>query len=380
MKIETLELSCTGCSACASVCPQGCIEMKRNKEGFYFPVIDKARCVSCGVCDKTCPSLSKPEIKTEKTSFYGWLLSEEERAQSTSGGAFVALAKSVLESGGNVYGAAFDYKTLTLSHRGVNEVGLDALKKSKYIESAMGDVIQKIKNDLKSGKKVLFCGTPCQVSGVRSALKNQEENLLLVDFFCHGVPSSKIFEEYLAGKKGKIVSVDFRPRKKGGEEKISALEIGIKQKNGKVKTQTTPYHIDLFYCGFLAKNTLLRESCYHCTYRNAHVSDVTIGDFWGYADLDKFLPIKKGISILVANTEKGKNAVRGLKDFSLTQMDNVYSAYAYKEKDYSAYYQTREQFFENYHKYGFEKAAKKTYMKGYRKKLLREKIKKLFGR
>ena len=377
MKINAIKNSCTGCSACAQVCPKNCIKMQLDGEGFYFPVIDKDSCISCGLCEKTCPALSKKPFQNERSTFYGWLKDDKLRDQSTSGGAFVALAQSVLDSGGNVYGASFDYETLTLRHRGVDEVGLDSIKKSKYIESFMGDTIKNIKEDLKSGKKVLFCGTPCEVSGVRSALKNNDENLILVDFFCHGVPSSKLFKESLKKRKGKITSIDFRPKQKGWSNK----NIEVKTEVGdKVKVYSLPYNLDFFYEGFMTSNAFLRRSCYNCEYRETHYSDITIGDFWGYIYYDKSLNDEKGISLLVSNTLKGEKAISELKNFTYTQIDNQFSAYAYKKKNYTKYAKTRELFYQNYKKYGFEIAAKKTYMKGYFVKLLKYKIKKLLGR
>ena len=72
MKIEDLKNECTGCTACAFVCPKQCIDIKLDTEGFYFPVIDKDRCISCKKCETICHCLNQKEAVVNKTSYYGF--------------------------------------------------------------------------------------------------------------------------------------------------------------------------------------------------------------------------------------------------------------------------------------------------------------------
>lgn len=380
MRIEQIHDRCTGCAACVTVCPKRCISLVADAEGFYYPRIDSAECVSCGRCERVCHCLEKK--KTEglvRVSHYGYSQKEEIRHNSSSGGVFAHLAQNVMDCGGNVYGAAFDYNALLLKHRSVEAVGLEALQKSKYVESYMGDIAMQIQRDLDAGQTVLFCGSPCQVSGIRRCIKDDEHRLLTCDFVCHGVPSAKLFKEHLLHihKNRQVTYVDFRPKEYGWNSKYLVTRTS--------KTQRVmPFTLDSFYAGFMKYDAYLRESCYDCQFRKEHYSDITIGDFWGYRKLDADMRVEKGISLIVCNTEQGIQAVRGLRDFHLVEIDNQYSEYIYQEKTYPEGKKLRKVFFEYYKKAGFEKAASATYMKGVAAKRLRyymkSFMKKLIGR
>ncbi len=373
MDIEKINKICTGCGACLSVCPEECISLEWDEEGFYFPKIAQDKCINCGKCNRVCHVLNPMDINITKKSFYGFSKDESIRNASTSGGAFAALAKNVIEKGGNVYGAHFDYESLLLKHADSDTVGLEALQKSKYIESYMGDTIRSVQRDLDYGRPVLFCGTPCQVSGLKHAIKDKNNLLLTIDFICHGIPSSMLFKEHLNKLTNrKIKQIDFRPK-----------EFGWSGKNLKVETERSvrviPYRMDSFYYGFMAANVILRKSCYDCKFRAKHYADITIADFWGYKAVNKKINDEKGISLLIANNEKGNKSVEELKNFELTPLENSFSEYAFAKKDYSASVPVREKFYKLYKKYGFEKASKKTYMKNNQIKWLKYYFKKIIG-
>lgn len=375
MKIESLLNECTGCGACVSLCPMQCISFKVDGEGFYTPVINSEKCIKCGKCETVCHCLSHVDISIDKHSYYGRSTDEEVLKNSTSGGAFAALAKGVISNGGNVYGAAFDYGDLTLKHTSTDFVALEELQKSKYIESFMGSTIADIKRDLAEGRRVLFCGTPCQAAGVRHAI-GENDLLLICDFICHGVPSSGVFKEYLGErlrKNERVVGLDFRPKEYGWKGKY------LKTVTDR-RTTVIPYHLDAFYKGFMTDNAFLRRSCYNCQYREKHYSDITIADFWGYREVDPKPNAKKGLSLLVANNDKGNAALTALCDFELCEIDNKYSDYAFAQKDYSAQLALRERFYGLKEKHGFKKAALKTYMKKYYRQRIKYFVKKMLGR
>ena len=191
------DIQCVGCMACLGVCSQNCIKCVADTEGFYYPAVDNAACINCGLCKEVCPVLSDFDLSDYiKKSYYGKSKNKEVLKESTSGGIFYHLAESCLQSGGNVYGAFFDTDSMTLKCDSSDRVGLENLMKSKYIESSMGSIIKEIKKELLNGRKVLFSGTPCEAAGIRKVFKNNE-NLIIVDFICHGVPSSKLFKEHL---------------------------------------------------------------------------------------------------------------------------------------------------------------------------------------
>ena len=151
MKIENIKNECTGCMACLNICPKECIVSKFDDEGFYYPEIDKSKCVECGKCENVCHILNPLQHfeMDEKHSFYGKSKDDIVLKKSTSGGAFYHIAKSIIKNGGNVYGAYFNLKERVLKHDSSDNVGLESLLKSKYIESDMKDVISQIQKDIK---------------------------------------------------------------------------------------------------------------------------------------------------------------------------------------------------------------------------------------
>lgn len=377
MRIEEIKDLCTACGACASECPLQCITLPMDAEGFYYPVIDREKCVACGRCERVCPCLGEHDAPEDRHSYYGYSTDRSVRSSSSSGGVFATLAKPVLASGGSVYGAAFDCDALLLRHTSTDRVPLSELQKSKYIESEMGMTIAAVREDLQKGRNVLFCGTPCQAAGVRQAL-GERENLLICDFICHGVPSAGIFRDDLQSRlrKGeKLLRLDFRPQEAawGRNDKQLVLETTAGKK-------TVPIHLDAFYQGFLIADAFLRRACYACRYREKHASDLTIGDFWGYRSYDPSIYDEKGLSLIVAHTEKGRRAVEAMQDFELHAIDNQYAEYAFAPKDYTAGRKCREAFFADYRPGKLKKTAKKLYLKHYRTEWLKYRIKKLIRR
>lgn len=359
MKIEQIREMCTGCTACKTICPQKCISMRYDDEGFLYPYINEAECIHCGICEKTCHCLNNDDKKSQEHYSYLGLSSDDEVLNtSSSSGVFYYLAQDTLSCEGVVFGAAFDYQDRLLKHTSTDETNLTFIQKSKYVESNLGDTINKIQASIDSGRNVLFCGTPCQVSGIKSVIKDPSEYLTTCDLVCHGVPSAILFKEHLLYlcKDKEITNIDFRPKEVPWERKF----FRITSKEGEY---FRPYDVDSFYFGFMACNAFLRQSCYHCHFRDHHVSDITLADFWGWKKYDSTLNPGKGLSLIVANTEKGKQTIERLNDISITPIDNKFSDYIYSEKDYSSGEELRNRFYKLYHEHGFEKAARMTYFK-----------------
>ena len=297
---------CCGCTACAVICPHGAIQLHPDKLGFLYPVVDEAKCVDCGLCDKVCsfvpdvesvkqvPQNAKVEVLAVRHK------DSEILAQSQSGGAFSAMAEQVLNDGGLVYGAAFD-ESFMVRHIRVDGIeGLAALRGSKYVQSDLRGIFGQILGDLKNGCKVLFAGTPCQVAGLKSYIpKMLQDKLLTVDFICHGVPSPAVWKDYLdyMSQKGTIIKANFRDKSVAGWKEHNETFI---YKNGKKKVADS-FRV-LFY-----KNIMLRHSCSVCPYNIMnHKSDVTIADFWGVEEILPQMDGPEGTSMVICNTSKGQ--------------------------------------------------------------------------
>ena len=189
--------NCCGCSACYSACPKQCISMVEDEEGFRYPIIDKSKCIDCGLCEKVCPVLNVSNPNKPASIFAFSNKSEDIRLKSSSGGAFSLLAELVLSQGGVVFGAAYD-NNWEVAHTYIERIeDLDMLRRSKYVQSRIGDTYKQAKNFLKEGRKVLFTGTPCQISGLRHYLRKDYENLITMDFVCHSAPSPKVWRKFL---------------------------------------------------------------------------------------------------------------------------------------------------------------------------------------
>lgn len=304
---------CTGCSACYNICPYNCIEMVADREGFQYPIINKSQCRQCGLCEKVCPELHTEKEEHNNSKFYvGNSISPENVANSSSGGAFVELAKKVLHKSGIVYGAAFN-DDFVLNHISIGtEEELYKLQKSKYIQSNINDTYRKIKQNLCDGKIVLFCGTPCQVSGLKKYIGNKADNLILVDFICHGVPSQEAFKKYIRcireeiNEASKIVSVDFRIKTYGWES--YGIKIEFESGNVYEKKGNEDYWIKAFL-----QDIMLRPSCYECINKGmTRESDITIADAWGIKQYNEKLYNEKGTSLVIVHTKKGLALCNGI--------------------------------------------------------------------
>lgn len=298
---------CTGCYSCYNACPVQAICMREDKEGFRYPQIDGGSCIGCGACERVCPVLNPPQVTEggEPETYAAINDQEGVRKNSSSGGVFNALARRVLQEGGIVFGAGFD-ENWEVSHQSAeNEVELAALQVSKYLQSRAENVYQQVRKELFAGRKVLFSGTPCQCAALRKFLRKDDENLLLVDFICHGVPSPAIWREYLAGCTcgEEIQGISFRNKNLSWERYL--LAIFFKNAN---KYLAEDLKTDLYLQGFL-QNLYLRPSCHECHFcRKNRPTDITLADFWG---VDEELPEAydgKGTSLVFIHSKLGEEA------------------------------------------------------------------------
>ena len=297
MLLGNKKIICSGCSACANVCPVRAISMVENQDGFYVPMIDKTKCTQCGLCEKTCPQCNEVVKNAKTPDCYAVMADDDVRFKSSSGGAFTVLAKEIFNRGGVVCGASFDENWVVKHVLVDNENGLDKLRGSKYVQSFVSETLyREIKDLLKAEKWVLFSGTPCQLAGLNNFLGKQYPTLLTVDLICSKVPSKKAFDKFINDNydKNEVKSINFRSKEEGWS--CSATKIYT-------TTTTTTTWFDMFL-----NDLCMNDSCANCKYTTAdRVSDITIGDFWRINRFKPELDDDKGTSCVLVNTEKGKN-------------------------------------------------------------------------
>jgi coenzyme F420-reducing hydrogenase beta subunit len=296
---------CCGCENCSNVCPVNAINMKQDSEGFQYPMVDNNKCIDCGNCYKICPMINNNEKiigKLSKPISYAVKNKNNEiRYKSRSGGVFTALSNLILKQNGVVYGCILNNNFEAVHIRADNYVDRDKMRGSKYVQSRMEDIQKKIGLDLKNGKTVLFTGTSCQVKGIRNSIPhNLQDKLFCVDIVCHGVPSPKIWKEYLEfqrKKYGKVIDgVDFRNKKiYGWREHVESIFIDGKRYDSKIYT-------NLFY-----NHVIIRPSCFNCPFKSIyHPGDITIADCWGIENAIPDFDDDKGVSLVLINNYKGK--------------------------------------------------------------------------
>ncbi|MCQ2387257.1 MAG: Coenzyme F420 hydrogenase/dehydrogenase, beta subunit C-terminal domain [Clostridia bacterium] len=295
---------CCGCSACYSVCANKCITMVQDEEGFLYPKVSVEKCSNCGLCEKVCPfNITSNEKNNKPQAFAVKNKNEEVRLNSSSGGVFAVLANYVLNNCGVVYGVAMDNDCKSALHIRVdNKNDLPKLFGSKYLQSNINNAFMQVREDLRNEKLVLFSGTPCQINGLRLFLNKDYKNLLLVDIICHGVPSPLVWEkycEYIEEKyNSKIINVNFRKKKINFTKKIPSKK--------QYKIQYLSPSEDPYLKIFL-RNYSLRLSCYNCNAKKTEsMSDFTIADFWGLNNVAPNMQDNKGVSLVLINSEKGK--------------------------------------------------------------------------
>lgn len=310
--VETVE-NCSGCHACFSSCPKEAISMLANNEGFLLPVIDKKKCVDCGVCEKVCPALnpikgeSVGELAENTTAYAAINLNEKIRMESSSGGVFTALSEYVISQGGIVFGAKFDRDFLVVHSYTNNIEDLEEFRGSKYLQSKIGTSYKECKTFLEQGRKVLFSGTPCQIQGLKKYLRKEYSNLLTVDFICHGVPSPFLWQKYIDyrllkahARRGEISKTAFR-RKNNGWKQYSLLFTFANNSEYCASLCKDPY-LQIFL-----KDIALRKSCYECASRGLErPSDITLADFWGIQNVIPRMDDDKGTSLVLIHSSQGR--------------------------------------------------------------------------
>ena len=303
MSIAQVE-RCTNCGSCLNECPKEAISISKD-ELFYRPVIDASRCVDCGLCMEVCPILNLPVLNKPIEALYGRHLDPIVIGKSSSGGAFSALASRIRDRNGVVFGAVYSDDFMEIVFDNSDRADMDAMRRSKYAESLIGCSMREIRDKLEAGKPVMFCGTPCQAAGLRNYLKHPYTNLLICDFICGGLPSHRLFQEYMhkRSEEGVVTAVNFRSKELGWSEYM----VRIDYSNG--KKYSRHYTLDPYFSAFLRGRCSVRENCLDCMFAEGHASDLTLADFWAWRNYPGIENDDRGLSLILVNTDRGLRAI-----------------------------------------------------------------------
>lgn len=307
---------CVGCGLCAEVCPVQAINMRLNLKGYITPEIDTQRCINCGLCAKKCvvgnSALSDLTKNEESESFAAWHTSADILKRSSSGGVFSALSEWVLSQKGCIFGVKWKDKYTAVFGMAENLQELAELRGSKYIQAFTDNAYQKVKAQLRTGRVVLFTGTPCQVHALNQFLGKKYNNLITVDIVCHGVPSHHAFRLYVdefEAESGKtLTKVNFR------DKIISWNQFSMARHTSDGETSHV-YHRSDDYMRLYLSNKILNDTCYVCPFRkHGRQGDITLGDFWGVGRYFPNWQVRLGRSVVLANNRKGMNLLEKLKE------------------------------------------------------------------
>lgn len=369
---------CCGCTACASICNHEAIHMQIDEMGFKYPVVDIAKCVECGLCEKACAFHEHYDTTSNFQEPFVYAVrhkNNNEIKTSRSGAMFTALSDFIFERKGIVYGVGFADHFRVVHKRITNREDCKDLKGSKYVQSDLTDIFRSVKKDLADGFPVLFSGTPCQTSGLHSFLGKKEwKNLYLCDIVCHGVPSPKVWADYLEYVETKenrlIEKVSFRDKERGWKAHFESF---VFQGGKKIITRT---FTDLFY-----KHLILRPSCSSCKFTNTRrPSDITIADFWGWEKaVPGFNDDDLGCSLVFVNTPKGDQLFKHiLPEIHAIQTDLAHCMQPNLEHP-SVFSSKYDSFWKDYQRKGFDFVVKKYGDKGFRHKIsqFKKKIKRI---
>lgn len=298
---------CANCGACYNICPTNAITVK--DELFYTVSVNQSKCIECGKCIDVCPVNSVRNVQNIVAGYSAIHNDKEIVARSSSGGAFTALADYVLMQNGVVWGAGYNNNFDNVVFQSTNITLLDNLRRSKYVESLVGDSFKEIKLMLQKGVTVLFCGAPCQVAGLKRFI-GENDLLYTVDFSCGGLASHKLYQEWLKDLEKKyksdVCNVNFRSKKFGW----GTHGVRVDFKNG--KKYIKPASIDKFFSAFINGKLSVREYCYECQFSDNHYADLILADYWKYKDTYAF-ENHTGISLILVNSYKGEQIIKKIE-------------------------------------------------------------------
>ena len=372
---------CCGCNACGDVCAHQAITFKTDIEGFWYPEVDKDKCVDCLLCEKVCPIINIQELKkndfdTPSHTYAAVHKSMKVRWDSTSGGAFSALADAMYAQNGYVSGAVYNEDFSVRNYVSNNQDDLSQLRSSKYLQSKAEGIFKEIQGLLRKGEKVLACGTPCQMAALRSFLRKDYENFVIVDFICRGVNSPKVYRAYLDSLEkrygSKVVYVKAKNKELGWRNLTRKVTFANGQSYYGVHME------DDFRRGYHT-NVFCRPSCYDCKFKGfPRIADITIADYWGIEKVDKNLDNNIGTSMILLNSKKGELFFEKAKselEYKETKFESIFKGNPALRKSIEPAKIDREAFFKDLNEHDFDYVTAKYYPLRKRQANLKSRIK-----
>ena len=310
---------CMGCSACINICPKSALSFGTNEYGYYVPVLDINKCIKCGLCQKVCPALNLPEKhNSSEPTLYKFIAKDDElKIKSSSGGVFSLLAEEILNKNGAVVGCAWN-NDFTAEHIMIENIDdLHKLRKSKYMQSYMGDIYKITREHLENGQLVLFSACPCQIAGLKAYLKKEYDNLYLIDLLCGNSPSAGFFRKYFEEQFPEgLKEYEFRNKSHGtwGGHTVSITKndnsVSFINKNNDYYQMA--YHPHL----------MISKHCEKCRYQSLpRYGDITIGDFWGIERKEPDIKNKRGVSAILCNNDKGMELLKMISPQKIDVME-----------------------------------------------------------
>lgn len=351
--------NCMGCHACFNICPQNCILMNTDNEGFWYPIVDYNKCTSCLLCISVCPTINRVIVHNSPNAYACSNNDEFIRLKSSSGGMFTLIANEIINKGGVVFGAGFDDDFIVIHSWIKKKEELEKFRGSKYVQSKIGTTYTQVRDFLRQGRAVLFTGTPCQIGGLKSFLGESYDKLICLDIICHGVPSPKVFQKYISYQTNiadsRIKGISFRLKNEGWKRYSVSILFNNDTEYRKI------YSEDLYMKAFL-NDISLRPSCYECAFKTLNrESDITLGDFWGIQNLLPELDDDKGTSLIFVNSYAGAEIFEKIKGNISFKEVNINDAVKYNSAAIKSVESNpnRDKYFSDIDKLPFDKLMKK---------------------
>jgi len=370
---------CCGCNACGDICNRDAIVFNTDIEGFWYPEVNKSKCDDCGLCEKVCPVINIKDLRKNNLEQPSCYAAEHKNIEvvfdSSSGGAFSALADIMYKDKGYVGGAIFNEDFSVKHYLSNNKKDLPKLRSSKYAESDLSGFYKEVKNLLETGEKALVCGCPCQMAALRSFLGKDYDNLIIADFACRGVGSPKVFRKYLDTFEERYGSPVVYSKSQSKEFGWHNLTHKVKLANGKSHYELN--YENYFLEGYLKRNVVCRPSCYDCQFKGfPRIADISLADFWEIENFDEKMDKNLGTSLIMINSQKGSDFFEKVKsriNYINIPFDSAIEGNPVLTKSLNPSLVDRKSFFEDLDRMTFSEVSQK-YFSMTKKQIFRKQI------